>query len=200
MKKLIIPFMIIAVLFSCTSNKYKVKEFKDGNGYTYEVVANDPSGLRIYTLNNGLKVYLSVNPNEPRIMGLIGVRAGSTSDPEETTGLAHYFEHIMFKGTSSFGTTDWEKEKPLLDSISQLFEIYRLEKDELLRKEIYKKIDRLSVEASKYAIPNEYDKMMSEMGARYTNAFTSFDRTAYMNDIPSNELRRWLELDRKSVV
>lgn len=195
MKKLFSIGLFALVLFSCTSNKLNPKVQTDSNGYTYEVISNDPSGLRIYTLDNGLKVYMAHNPNEPRVMGLIGVRAGSTSDPVETTGLAHYFEHIMFKGTSSFGTTNWEKEKPLLDSISNMFEVYRLEKDEAKRKELYKIIDKLSVEASQYAIPNEYDKMMSEMGARNTNAFTSYDRTAYMNDIPSNELRRWLEVE-----
>lgn len=188
-------FALLVVFVSCTGDKYKAKVVKDANGYSYEVVANDPSGTRIYTLNNGLKVFLSHNPNEPRIMGLIGVRAGSTSDPVETTGLAHYFEHIMFKGTSSYGTTDWEKEKPLLDSISALFEIYREEKDEAKRKDIYKQIDKLSIEASKYAIPNEYDKMLTEMGAKYTNAFTSYDQTAYMNDIPANELKRWLAVE-----
>jgi predicted Zn-dependent peptidase len=196
MRRIIFPSLLLfAVLVSCTGNKYKTKVLKDSNGYTYEMVANDPSGTRIYTLGNGLKVYLSHNPNEPRIMGLIGVRAGSNSDPVETTGLAHYFEHIMFKGTSSYGTTDWDKEKPLLDSISNLFEIYRVEKNEAKRKEIYKLIDKLSVEASKYAVPNEYDKMLTEMGAKYTNAFTSNDRTAYMNDIPANELKRWLAVE-----
>jgi predicted Zn-dependent peptidase len=191
----LLMLILFAFLVSCTSDKYKVTVIKDANGYSYELVANDLSNTRIYTLDNGLKVYLSHNPNEPRIMGLIGVRAGSTSDPVETTGLAHYFEHIMFKGTSSYGTIDWEKEKPLLDSISNLFEIYREEKDEAKRKDIYKKIDKFSIEASKYAIPNEYDKMLTEMGARYTNAFTSYDRTAYMNDIPANELRRWLAVE-----
>lgn len=189
-------FLMLAVsMIACTGNKYQKKVQKDSNGYSYESVSNDPANLRVYTLSNGLKVYLSPNSKEPRVMGLIGIRAGSTSEPESTTGLAHYFEHIMFKGTSSFGTTDWEKEKPLLDSISNLFEIYRAETDEAKRKAIYENINNLSVEASKYAIPNEYDKMTSEIGARYTNAFTSYDRTAYINDVPSSELQKWLELE-----
>jgi zinc protease len=187
--------MLIALVSACSNEKHKTETHSDSNGYRYESVTNDPAGLRIYTLNNGLKVYLSNNPLEPRIMGFVGVNAGSTSDPEATTGLAHYFEHIMFKGTSSFGTTNWEKEKPLLDSISALFEIYREEKDDAKRKTIYEKIDKLSLEASGYAIANEYDKMVSEMGAKYTNAFTSYEMTAYMNDIPSNELKRWLEIE-----
>lgn len=193
--KIVFVLFVIAQLAACNGNKYKTKVLKDSNGYSYEAVSNDPAKLRIYTLENGLKVYLSPSHDEPRIMGLIGIKAGSTSDPVETTGLAHYFEHIMFKGTSSFGTINWEKEKPLLDSISNLFEVYRNEKDEAKRKAIYAQIDKLSVEASKYAIPNEYDKMVTEMGAQYTNAFTSYDQTAYMNDIPANELKKWLALE-----
>lgn len=93
-------FFIIAGLLamaSCTSEKYQIKQVTDPNGYSYEMVTNDPSGLRIYTLDNGLKVYLAVNKIEPRIMTMIGIRAGSNNDPLETTGLAHYFEHQMFK-------------------------------------------------------------------------------------------------------
>jgi zinc protease len=180
---------------ACKQDGFKVLQLTDANGFKYETVQGDKTGLRIYTLENGLKVYLSANKSEPRMMGLIGIRAGSTSDPAESTGLAHYFEHIMFKGSSEIGTNNWEAEKVLLDSISMYFEQLRGEKDPEARKAIYKNIDALSVKASRYAIPNEYDKMVSEMGAKYTNAFTDYEVTAYMNDIPANELERWLELE-----
>jgi predicted Zn-dependent peptidase len=127
---------------------------------------------------------------------MICVRAGSNNDPEATTGLAHYFEHLMFKGTSSYGTRDWEKEKPLLDSISALFELYRTQKDSMERLNTYKRIDKFSIEAAQYAIPSEYGKMLSEIGASGTNAFTSNEMTAYINDIPANELKRWLALEK----
>ena len=86
--------------------------------YKYESVKGDPMKTRIYTLDNGLKVYLSVNKDEPRIQTMIAVDAGSRNDPSETTGLAHYLEHILFKGTQQFGTTDYEAEKPYLDAIT----------------------------------------------------------------------------------
>ena len=124
-------------------------------------------------------------------MGLIAVRAGSINDPTETTGLAHYLEHMMFKGTDHFGTTNWADEKVLLDSISGLFETYKAEPDPTRKKAIYKEIDRVSQAASKFAIPNEYDKMSASIGAKSTNAFTNYDVTAYMNDIPVNELNKW---------
>ena len=159
--------------------------------YTYESVPNDPLQTRIYTLDNGLKVYLSVNKDNPRIQTFVGVRVGGKNDPAETTGLAHYFEHLMFKGTSQFGTSDYKAEKPLLDQIEALFEVYRKTVDPNERKAIYAQIDSISQEASKIAIPNEYDKLMSAIGSRGTNAFTSYDVTAYMEDIPSNEIENW---------
>ena len=195
-KQGLICLLCLFVLGACTTDKYKVTENKDKNGYSYQSFFKDPSGLRLYTLKNGLKVYLAVNKDEPRIMTMIAVRAGSNNDPGATTGLAHYFEHLMFKGTSSFGTNNWEKEKPLLDSISALFEIYRTQKDSLQRLNTYKHIDKFSIEAAQYAIPNEYDKMLAEIGANGTNAFTSNEMTVYTNDIPANELKRWLTLEK----
>jgi predicted Zn-dependent peptidase len=145
----------------------------------------------MYTLENGLKVYLSVNKDKPRIQTYIGVRVGGKNDPAETTGLAHYFEHLMFKGTQKFGTSDYEAEKPMLDKIEALFETYRKTTDEEQRKALYTQIDSIAQEASKIAIPNEYDKLMSAIGSQGTNAFTSYDMTAYVENIPANEIENW---------
>ena len=128
---------------------------------------------RIYTLDNGLKVYLSVNDDAPRIQTYIAVRTGSRNDPAETTGLAHYLEHIMFKGTTNFGTSDYAKEKPLLDDIEARYEKYRKLTDPQERKNAYHEIDSISQLAAQYFIPNEYDKLMASIGAEGTNAFTA---------------------------
>ena len=160
----------------------------------YETVPNDPLNTRIYTLDNGMKVYMSVNKETPRIQTYIAVRVGGKNDPSTNTGLAHYFEHLMFKGTPKFGTQDYEKEKPLLDQIEGLFETYGKTTDDAARKEIYKQIDSLSYEASKFAIPNEYDKLMSAIGANGTNAYTGFDMTVYTEDIPSNQIENWAKI------
>ena len=162
--------------------------------YEYETVPGDPLEARLYTLDNGLKVYMSVNKDEPRIQTYIAVRVGGKNDPAETTGLAHYFEHLMFKGTTHFGTQNYEAEKPLLDQIEQQFEIYRKTTDEAERKAIYHTIDSLSYEASKLSIPNEYDKLMAAIGANGTNAYTSFDVTCYTEDIPSNQVEEWAKI------
>ena len=166
--------------------------------YKYETVAGDPLGTKMYTLDNGLKVYMSVNKETPRIQTYIAVRVGGKNDPSETTGLAHYFEHLMFKGTPNYGTSDYAAEKPMLDEIENLFEVYRQTEGEAERAAIYHQIDSISYETSKLAIPNEYDKLMSIIGAQGTNAFTSQDMTVYVEDIPSNEIDNWarIEADR----
>lgn len=160
----------------------------------YETAAGDPMKSRIYTLDNGLKVYMTVNKEEPRIQTYIAVRSGGKNDPHETTGLAHYFEHLMFKGTEQFGTSNFEAEKPMLDEIERLFEEYRSLTDPAERNAMYKKIDSVSYEASKYAIPNEYDKLMGMIGARGTNAWTSQDETVFTEDIPSNQVENWAKI------
>ena len=165
-----------------------------GSKYSYDTVENDPLKTRIYTLDNGLKVYMTVNREEPRVQTYIAVHVGSKNDPAETTGLAHYFEHLMFKGTENYGTSDYAAEKVLLDQIEQLFEVYRKTEDEAARKELYRQIDSVSYEASKYSIANEYDKLMSAIGAEGTNAYTSNDMTVYQENIPSNQLDNWAKI------
>jgi zinc protease len=192
---LLIIAAIISLNLMCAAQDYKTLKASDKNGYSYEYVTNDPTSTRIYTLKNGLKLYLSVNKDKPRILGFIAVRAGSKNDPAETTGLAHYFEHLMFKGTDEIGTINWEKEKPLIEEISDLFEQHRNETDPVKKSSIYSKIDSVSYEASKYAAPSEYDKLAAYIGAEGTNAWTSFEETVYTNEIPSNELGRWLKIE-----
>ena len=166
--------------------------------YKYETVANDPMETKMYTLDNGLKVYMTVNKETPRIQTYIAVKVGGKNDPAETTGLAHYFEHLMFKGSEQFGTADYAAEKPLLDQIEALFEVYRVTEDEAERAELYRQIDSISYVASDLFIPNEYDKLMSVIGAEGTNAYTSTDMTVYVEDIPSNQIENWarIEADR----
>ena len=160
----------------------------------YTTIKGDPTNTRIYTLDNGLTVYLTPIAKEPRIQTYIAVRVGSKNDPSETTGLSHYLEHIMFKGTKSYGTTNYEAEKPYLDQICEEFEKYRTMTDPEERKAQYAKIDSISYAASEYFIGNEYDKIMAQMGAQGSNAFTSFDMTVYTEDIPSNQVEAWAKV------
>ena len=160
----------------------------------FQTVPNDPLDTKMYTLPNGLKLFMTVNKDAPRIQTYVAVRVGGKNDPAETTGLAHYFEHLMFKGTEKFGTQDYAAEKPMLDRIEQLFEIYRNTTDSVARARIYHEIDSVSYQASLIAIPNEYDKLMAAIGADGTNAYTSQDVTCYVEDIPSNQIENWAKI------
>ena len=160
--------------------------------YRYESVPGDPLGVRIYKLENGLTVYLSDYKDAPRIQTYLAVRAGSKNDPATATGLAHYLEHMVFKGTSQLGTQDWAKEKVELDKIEGLYETYRGQRnDPAARKRTYHQIDSISGVAARYAVPNEYDKVMGAIGAKGSNAHTSNEETVYQEDIPSNQLEKW---------
>lgn len=185
---------IAAVLVSASAfaqNQFQWKE-ASGNGYAYKYVTNDPNQARFYTLKNGLTVILSPTKKDPRIQAYVAIKAGSKTDPATNTGLAHYLEHMLFKGTDKYGSLDWTKEKQELDKIDALYEKYNKTTDEAARKSIYKKIDSVSGVAAKFAIANEYDKMLSGMGAQGTNAFTSFEQTVYTDDVPSSSLDKYL--------
>ena len=185
MKKIFL--LLAAVSLMCACQKY-----------SYETVDGDPLQTRIYTLDNGLKVYLTRNAEKPEIQTMVAVRAGGQNDPLESTGLAHYQEHIMFKGTKSYGTTDYEKEVPNLEAIDSLYEAYGATTDPAERKAIYHLIDSFSYENSKIAVANEFDKLMGAIGATGVNAFTSNEMTCYHEVIPAGELTRWamIESDR----
>jgi len=197
MKKFLLLILCGAALTALsqkTNYNQETKKSPDGK-YTYTVYANDPLKSRWYTLKNGLTVILSPNKTTPRIQTLIATKAGSKSDPSDNTGLAHYLEHMLFKGTDKYGTLDFAKEKVYLDQVDALYEKYNHETDEAKRKKIYHEIDSVSGLAAKYAIANEYDKLVQSIGATGTNAFTSFEQTVYVNDIPSNEVSKWLTIE-----
>lgn len=194
-KKQLLSFLLLFLTFQLVfaQTDYQWKTATSG-GYTYKYVTNDPSKSRFYTLKNGLTVILSPNNSKPEVEYRMTVRAGSNTDPRNATGLAHYLEHLLFKGTDKFGTLDYAKEKPLLDKIDALYEQYNKTTDPEKRKEIYKEIDKVSFEASNYSIANEYDKMMTAMGGNSTNAGTGTELTVYMEDFPSNSIDKFLAL------
>lgn len=201
MKKNMVLLIALLLHFFAIAQTAKVKplaagkyEWKTatGGGYTYRYVTNDPIRARFYTLSNGLTVILSPTKKDPRIQCYVATKAGSKTDPSDHTGLAHYLEHMLFKGTDKYGSLNWAKEKPELDKINALYEQYNSTTDEEQRKAIYHQIDSVSGVAATFAIANEYDKMMSAMGAQGTNAFTSFEQTVYTDDVPANAIDKYL--------
>ncbi len=155
---------------------------------------NNPLNVETYTLKNGLTVYLNVDHTMPMVHGMVVTKGGAKRDPADATGVAHYFEHMMFKGTDKIGTIDYTKEKVYLDSISDLYDKLGQTTDDDKRLEIQKEINRVSIAASDYAIPNEVDKILGNMGGKNLNAGTSYEYIVYYNSFPSNQITKWLEV------
>ena len=168
MKKTIVSILLIfSVLFSFAQKKLEVK---------------------ITRLDNGMKVMLCEDHSKSEIYGGVCVHAGSKNDPAEATGMAHYLEHMMFKGTDKIGTLDWKAEQPLIGEIAALYDQLSETKDEKEKKKILKELNKLSAEAAQYAIPNEVDAILGQIGSTNVNAFTNNDFTVYHNIFPSGEL------------
>ena len=160
-----------------------------------EPLARDKMGVTIHRLKNGLTVYLSPNDQEPRITAWIATRAGGAHDPDDSTGMAHYLEHMLFKGSPKLGTKDFAKEKVPLDKIRALYEKLFDAKSKKERKAIYAQIDAENKKAGEYAIPNELDKAYKQLGIRGVNAFTSNEQTVYVTNLPKNRLEAWAKLE-----
>lgn len=186
--------VLLLHLISCTSMMSETRTHHNET-YPYASIPGDSLHTRIYRLKNGLTVYMSPYHDEPRVYTSIAVRAGSKNDPAETTGLAHYLEHMLFKGTDSIGSLDYASEHTELEKIIELYEKYRATSDPERRAAIYRDIDSISNIAAQYTVPNEYDKLLNSIGSKGTNAYTWVEQTVYINDIPANELERWLTIE-----
>lgn len=156
---------------------------------------NDPLNAQIFELDNGLRVYLTENHEEPRFYAEIAVRAGSKHDPADGTGLAHYLEHLLFKGNQNLGSLDYAAEKPHLDRIVELYEEHHGETDPTRRAEIYAEINSEAQLAAQYSVPNEISKVYNSMGGTALNAHTWYEETVYKIGLPSNRLRQWAEIE-----
>jgi len=179
MNKKLIPAFLSILLFLC------------GTVFSQE---NPALKVTRFTLENGLTVYLNEDHSLPQIFGAVAVNAGGKNDPKDATGIAHYLEHVMFKGTDKIGTLNWEAEKPILDSISLMYDYLYQTQDNAKRKELQKRINQLSLRAAEYAIPNETDLLLQYIGGSSINAGTSDDYTIYYNNFPSNQIEKWLDI------
>jgi zinc protease len=158
------------------------------------IKAEENPRIVTYKLENGLTVILKEDHNQPKVFGGVITRAGAKDDPEDATGMAHYQEHMLFKGTQTLGTTDWEKEKPHIDRIFELYDQLGQTKSDSARKEIQAEINKESVAAGKYAILNETSFLINAIGGTGLNAGTGPDQTVYYNQFPPNQMEKWLDL------
>ena len=149
-------------------------------------------------LSNGMTIWLNEDHSQPKVYGAVVVKAGAKDCPN--TGIAHYFEHILFKGTEEIGTTDYRSEKPWLDSISAKYDQLAATKDEATRLLIQKDISRLSQKAGEYAIPNEFNRLISKYGGSALNAGTSWDYTFYHNIFTPQYIAQWCQLNSDRLI
>jgi predicted Zn-dependent peptidase len=158
-------------------------------------IAGDGMAVTVHRLKNGLTVYLSTDRQKPRISAWIAVRTGSRNDPPNSTGLAHYLEHMLFKGSDELGTLDYAAEKPHLERVQQLYKDLRATTDPAKRAEIFAALDAENQAIAKVAVPNEMDRLYTSLGVDGINAFTSDDQTVYIGDLPTNRLEAWATLE-----
>ena len=151
-----------------------------------------------HTLENGLTVWLNEDHTQPKVLGAVVVKAGAKDCPN--TGIAHYFEHMMFKGTDKIGTVDYEKEKEILDRIAAKYDELAATKEASERKALQKQINELSVEAAAYVIPNEFDRLISRYGGTKLNAGTSLDYTVYFNTFSPQYMEQWAEINSERLI
>ena len=160
----------------------------------FSTAQKTPLNIETYTLDNGLKVYLNQDENASNVYGAVWVNAGGKNDPATATGIAHYLEHMLFKGTQELGTQDFEAEKPYLENIAALYEELALETDASKKVAIQNSINEQELKASELAIPSEFAGLLKSLGATGVNASTSNDYTNYYNYFPANQLPKWLDL------
>lgn len=154
--------------------------------------------VKEHKLKNGLTVWLNEDHSQPKVFGAVVVKAGAKDCPD--TGIAHYFEHMMFKGTDKIGTVDYDAEKTLLDSIALKYDELAATEDEAARSQIQKEINELSIRSSDYVIPNEFNRLISKYGGSGLNAATSYDATIYFNTFSPQYMSQWAEINSERLL
>lgn len=157
-------------------------------------------GLKAFKLKNGLSVYIWEDNTKSDIFGIVGVRTGSVNDPEQYTGLAHYLEHVLFKGTDKIGALDWNVEGPIYKKIIEKYDEMAEESDPIKKQSIGKEINELTIEAGKVSVSNEFSDLIESMGGKDLNAGTNFDYTLFYNSFPSYQINKWLEISSQRFI
>lgn len=166
----------------------------------YNIGQVDAQGLKAFRLKNGMSVFVWEDSTKTDVLGQVVVRTGSVNDPEQYTGLAHYLEHVLFKGTQKIGALDWEKEKPLYEQIIAKYDEMAEEADPIKKESISKEINHLTVESGKISLSNEFSELIEGMGGTGLNAGTSWDYTVYYNTFPPYQINKWLEISSERFV
>jgi predicted Zn-dependent peptidase len=155
----------------------------------------------VKVLPNGLTIIICERPEAPVFSFYTLVDAGSANDPSGSSGLAHMFEHIAFKGTNEIGTTDYAAEKLALDRVETAYAAYdaefrkRVGRDDAKLAALKKSLDDAQAMAEKFVVPNQFAELAEANGAVGMNAETAEDSTQYFWSMPSNRLELWAYME-----
>ncbi len=159
--------------------------------------------VREHDFDNGLKLLVVEREASPTVTAYITLKVGSVDETSRTRGIAHMLEHMLFKGTTTIGTSDWEKERPIQEEIERVGDRLddlrgRPDADPQRIAELSRRLDELQREQQKYVVKDEFSSIYAEHGGVGFNAFTSKDLTSYLISLPANKLELWaaIEADR----
>ncbi len=151
-----------------------------------------------FTLPNGINFIVMERHQAPVISFLTYADVGGVDEPEGKTGIAHFFEHLAFKGTRRIGTKDYKAEQPLLDQLDQISAQLTAAKkagQSDKAKQLQAEFDKINTQASSLVIQNEYGRIVEQSGGVGMNANTSAEATRYFYSFPSNKLELWMSLE-----
>jgi predicted Zn-dependent peptidase len=151
-----------------------------------------------FRLDNGMKFLVLERHKAPVVSFLIYADVGGADEPNGQTGVAHYLEHLAFKGTKQIGTENYQAEEPLLKQLDQIFDqMQQAEaagKTEEL-KQLTAQFEQVQEEAAQYVKQNEFGRIVEQAGGVGMNAATSADATMYFYSLPANKLELWMSLE-----
>jgi predicted Zn-dependent peptidase len=171
-------------------------------------------------LANGMRLLMVERHDEPSVAGGWVAHVGSSNERPGITGIAHLFEHMMFKGTPTIGTKDYQKDVEIMAEQERLRDEMRQEErkmraayrrgeiDDLMKpenksdryKELEKKFNELIAQHRNVLVKNEFDRIYSGNGGSSMNAFTSEDMTAYFINVPANKLELWMWMESERIL
>ncbi len=159
--------------------------------------------VREHTFANGLKLLLVERADAPTFTAYITIGVGSVHETSETRGVAHLLEHMLFKGTTTLGTSDYAREKPLLEEIEDVgtrLDVLKGRKDADAKEleGLRQRLGELQERHKAFVVKDEFSRIYAENGGVGYNAFTGKDLTTYLVSLPANKLELWaaIEADR----
>ncbi len=153
-----------------------------------------------FTLDNGLQFIVIERDIAPVVSFVTFVDVGSVNEPANHTGIAHIFEHMVFKGTQTIGTTDWEQEQEFIDEMDRVYREWLREQerpnpDPERLDELMEEFESYQAKASEFVVNNEFSQIVEREGGTGMNAFTSTDATGYFYSLPQNRAELWFSLE-----